>query len=529
VRADGVLRAVKAERWVSRVLLIAVAFGALGLFVTLVHGIAMVLFPLQIDYAEGVCLQLADTIARGQALYRDPSQYPWLVSPYTPLYLWTSAMLGKGFFAGRLISLVAALGCAALVAFATWRRGHAAAPAAALTVFVCSALFTQWSSYYRVDFLGLFWELAGLVMVERCLLEKRSIRSANSVGNTEPHGDSAQHGSDLKVVAAAAVLFTLAFYTKQTFVLGLVASVGTLWFVSRRDAIALAGASAVLLAIPYALIDYASGGYLYNLFFRYNAVPWSASYAWLWVSGYLRTVAAGILLALWWHLTRRSVWSVYFFLAVLTLIGVGRTGSYYNHFLPFHAAMAIGAGLAIGALLGPEIRPREKTFSYGVVMGCVLLLVQVALGFYQPLRPTLEAPAKTLTAEVPELLGGRFEDRLNRLRGDVGTVARDLSQYPGPVFAENLGLPVLIGRPSIGCDPITLFTLAEIGLWDEKPLIKMIEKREIAVITLQRLTPDNPRVPPRILARILQHYEPKFKIFDDTVLFPKAPAVGPSN
>lgn len=482
----------------SPLLLIAWTVAALCLLLALAHGVAMIRFPLQIDYAEGAVLQLTEALAHGRGLYRDPQQYPWQVSPYTPLFMGAAALLldpcGGGFASGRLLALVCALLCAALVARAASRRGGRVAGWSALTVFAVSPLFVGWAALDRVDFMPLTFELAALGVVDGLLAcEPRRPRLA---------------------AVAAGLLFALAFWSKQSYALGFMAAVAVLLARGACGrAMAIAAVTGLGIAIPFAVLDRASGGHMLDLVFRFNAMPWDAHRTWLWVSGYAQTVPLALPVAALAAIAlrrRAPLWGVYFALTLLTLVGAGRVGAYYNHFLPLHAAAAILCGLGTAAAL-----PGHRW-----LVGAVLL-AQVVMGFFAGLAPTIDAPSFVLVHELPAALDGRILARIRQADQGVEDARALLTRYPGPILAENLGLPVLVGRPAMACDPITLFTLAEMGRWKEDELQAMLRERCVAVVLLQELSERNPRFPPRILSLIQANYTPRFRLGGDYVLLPR--------
>jgi len=472
---------------------IAWGVGLLAALVALVHGVLMVLYPLQLDYAEGVVLQLTDLLRRGEPIYRDPQQFPWLVSPYAPLFPATAALLGGGFAAGRALALLCAVGCAVLVGCAAGRRAGWGAGLTAATVFVASPLFLNWAPLDRVDLLGLLFDLGGLYWVERTLLRE----SPSAVG---------ERGS----IAVAAVLFALAFWSKQTFVLGLVAASLAVGLKCRRAGLGLLAAGVIAMAVPFVFLN--RDGRLADIFFRFNAMPWSADTTRLWTVEWLRTMVvalpiSAVFLARAWR--ECPAWAIYFVLALLSVPGVGRVGAWYNYFLPLQAATAVVCGLAWSA--AAPWRPMRD----------VLLLAQVALGVLLWLPPTMPSVADVARGEVPALWTGGATRWLSEGKRDAAAYEALLKTHPGPVLAENLGNLVVAGRPAALCDPITLFTLSEMGLWDESELMRAIEERRFAAVFIQEPSPRNLRFPSRAIVLILKHYQPAARIGPDWVLLPR--------
>jgi len=293
-----------------------------------------------------------------------------------------------------------------------------------------------------------------------------------------------------------------------------------------------------LVAGPFAILDHMSHGHLWNLMFRFNAMPWHRHDAWLWISAYAHTVAPAVLIALLGFRTawrRERLWALYLAATTLTIAGAGRVGAYYNHFLPFHAALAVVAALALSRWVQAPSRggadPAMTRWGIPVrwmtAAAAGAFVLQVGVGLLRDLPPTLSSPWGTACGEVVHVCDGRLAAAIAHAHSQVATAAAVLAAHPGPLVAENMGLPVLVGRPAVLCDPITLFTLAEMGLWDERPFLDMVRRRAYGAILLQELSDVNPRFPVRVLRVIEQNYAPVAKCGRDYVLVPRTNAPGP--
>jgi hypothetical protein len=488
-----------ADRALGAIFLGALAF---ALVVFVVYGLAMVSWPWQVDYGEGVVLQLTATLSDGQALYRDPAAYPWQVDPYAPLYMGVCAalrpLMGLTLAAGRLVSWLAALGtllCLSLVAF---RHGGRRGALLAAVLFICSPLTVGWAPMYRVDFLGLFFDVAALTVVDAALAKSDATRGWLWAGP----------------------LFALAFFTKQTFVLGAGAACATLLLrAGRRPAALFAAWTAAWIAVPFITIDVATRGRLFTSLFTDNVMPWSWGRAWPWFSQYLYAAILPLLAVI---VARRGplLWTVYLGLTSLTLVGVGRVGAYFNHFLPFHAALALTAGLALAALL----EGREGAARWAVV---VLAAVQiVGFGIFGELKPTL-FPLAALARQVVSAADGTLGARISAARRELGEGIATLDRYPGDVVAENMALPVMAGRLPVLCDPSTLFAMALSGRWSEAAFVDAVRAHRFGVILLQVSGPGNLRFSAAALEAIAENYVEATRVGGDHLLVPKPEAKTP--
>jgi len=206
-------------------------------------------FPLELEWMEGGSLQHALRLQRGDVVYGPPSEefVPFL---YTPLYPTVLAILGYvlplGYTLGRAVSVLAFVAiCGGL-----WRavgregrpRGH---QAAAVGLFCAGYIFSfRWLDVARPDTLFVALLLWGLVLLR---------------------GSKGSH----RQAVAAGVLVALAFWTKQTAAVFVVASALGALLVAPRQlwsyalAIAVVDGGGVLLGS--ALTDGWLWTYIYEL------------------------------------------------------------------------------------------------------------------------------------------------------------------------------------------------------------------------------------------------------------------------
>jgi hypothetical protein len=227
------------DPWLRRVSLlgrIAVGLCALWIAVLLVVFALRVGFPLELEWMEGGILHAARRFQHGESLYPPPSPefVPFL---YTPGYAVTLGVLGWVFpldyALGRCVSVLAwmAIGAAAWRAVA--REGKPSSHRALAVGLWCSGyVFTfRWIDLVRPDTLFLALALWALVLLR------------------ESWGDA-------RKAALAGVLMALAFWTKQTAMVLIIASgVGALLVAPRQlwiyaAVIAVVDGGGMLLANP---------------------------------------------------------------------------------------------------------------------------------------------------------------------------------------------------------------------------------------------------------------------------------------
>jgi len=167
------------------------------LFVGAVLGIAIARmgYPYELEWMEGGTLQTVQRLVTGLPIYVPPSM-DYIPFIYTPLFFYVGAglnqIMGEGFWALRLLSLLASVGSLGLIFSLVKNRTHSA-----FWGFMGAALFAAcfeigggWLDLARVDTLHLFFLLLAVFM-----LEFRQDRIANLL---------------------AGFIFVLAFLTKQS-------------------------------------------------------------------------------------------------------------------------------------------------------------------------------------------------------------------------------------------------------------------------------------------------------------------------
>jgi 4-amino-4-deoxy-L-arabinose transferase-like glycosyltransferase len=294
-------------------------------------------FPFELEAVEGHCLQQVSRVLDGQPLYVAPS-LDFVPLIYTPLYFYVAAaaawLFGVGFFALRIVSILASLGCLALI-FRIVQKQTADSYAALLATGVYAGSYNvaaSWFDLARVDSLFLFLLLLAVYSM------------------TFP-------SSPLRAIGTGVLIFA-SFMTKQT---GLLTSAPllaySLW--SRpREFRWLAGTLLVLLPSSTILFDRAHDGwYSYYVF----AVPATArlrhQYLFrFWTNDVIAPFFSAMLCCAAQvcvgraDKSRRDDWLYYFFLVgAVGASWAGRMhfGGYKNAVIPTYAALAILFGIAV--------------------------------------------------------------------------------------------------------------------------------------------------------------------------------------
>ncbi|MBC7985360.1 MAG: glycosyltransferase family 39 protein [Sphingomonadaceae bacterium] len=503
--------------WALALLLLAMLAGRFAIF--LVDSWAAATYSYELDYGEGIVWQQADMIFEGRG-YGDITRYPFIVFHYPPLYHLVSGGLARltgldPLLTGRLVSLLATLATAALIFWmvsgAAERRRDAlpSAAIAALLPFLTTP-FLLWSPLMRVDMLALLFGTAGIALI---------------VASRERP----------RLAILAGLCFALAVFTRQTAIFAPAACFAALLLVDRRRAL-----FAIAVTVGWGLIFLAAaiiatdGGFLDHVFL-YNINRFSAEHFARYMGRALRPqlplllLAALVTIGLIVYLARlrRESGSRAFFAAIAEdrgrftllvaliylaisaagLAMVAKIGSNLNYFLDFYVAITLVVGIALHLLLtrarvghdGAEAR----AVSYASLIA-VIGLVQVAVAMRPIYRQFIDhrPPAAELAATVEEM--GRAERPI--VSDDMVLLRRAGKQVPweSAIFAE----------------------LAYMGLWDEAPIIRMIDDRAFAMLYTYG-GPGNPffeaRYTPGVQAAIARAYPRKRRIGGFVMHYPVAP------
>jgi hypothetical protein len=414
-------------RLAQLVLWLAVAAPAvyqLGLLGQAIAG--RVAYPYDLEWMEGGMLHHALRISQGEGIYGPPSVdfIPYLYTPlYPTLIALFGAPLGISYLVGRLISIAALVGIAAVsagsLAGARLRRAGVtwASVALALGLFAACYPFVEgWYDVVRADTLYVFLITAGLAALPRWAAAGTGL---------------AGHAR----VAAAAVLLALAFFCKQTAIcyvgLGGAIVVAVNWrrapaFVVVAGAIGLGGT---------ALFDRATDGWFWTYISEihrahdFNLDRFTASFGhilWHFPAASI-VIAATVGVVAFTALRTRALprgarpfvlWATsYAASTVVGAVGWGTEFAHFNAYMPalLHGGLAAGAAvpavLACARALGRGA-PRAELAATGLALAAAIpLAVTCATARWQP--------ARYIPTAADAAAGDRLIHRLAAIDGDV--------------------------------------------------------------------------------------------------------------
>jgi hypothetical protein len=431
--------------------------------------------PYQLDPSEGVILGETRLLLDGINIYLPARPDLFTAAPYPPLYyLLLAGPMAAGlppFPTARAVTAVATLLLALIVAWLVVRQTRQ--PAAALlaaALWLGPNLVEVWAVRARPDLLAFTANLLGLALVWRW-----------------GTGQGAR-----ALLVGAALLFAVGFYFKHTALAAPAAAGVYLLLRAPRAAVGFGAAYAAAVLAPYLLLDLTTGGG-----FSQHLVAFHRSWHWsnyvdlarpfverYWPLLLLPLAAAGLELA---ARRRPGLPTLYLAAAALVSLGGGTHGGNHNHLLETLLALALATGVAVGAALRSRLA-----------------------------WPALVAAGVAVVALVLEPTGGRAWLAGDLRPPDAGDqlgweqVLPVVTDDPGPVYSDNVGLLLLSGQPIRYTDPFTMAAATEAGLWSDAALVEAVRRGDFNLIALRydvnRLRGVPTDITPDLLAAIRERY-----------------------
>ncbi|MCA9911499.1 MAG: glycosyltransferase family 39 protein [Anaerolineae bacterium] len=346
IRLDGLLRA----------LVVLLALTAFGLYAFVV--INRINYPFELEWMEGATVDTVSRVLDGQPIYTEPST-AWVSPLYGPLSYYVGAgfarLFGIGFFAQRLMSVTASIGCFVMLYLWARRETHfGLASLVAPGVFAATfAVSGAWFDLARVD----------MVFVILLLCALYSLRFA-------------ERERDL---AVSGVLLGLSFLAKQNTLIVALPLVIYVLLAHKRRSWAFIGGLALVGGGTSLLFDVTSNGW-----FRYFVLGmgeqddyilgpiltfWSED-----LQSVMIAFAAAIGYVIWLIANHRREAGFYLTagIGILATCYLARLhgGGFINGLIPLHAFLALGAALALAQI--------ARTFGNGRPIGAPLAVAGFA-------------------------------------------------------------------------------------------------------------------------------------------------------
>jgi len=365
--------------WLQRLVV-----GLAGAYI-LMLGVLMVVrasYPFELEWIEGVSLDVIRRILLGKPLYTAPSA-EFLPLTYNPFYFLVSAgaarLVGLGFLAPRMVSILATMGCLFFCYRLVWEETHnAAAGWVAAGIYAASFRFAgAWMDLAKVDALFLCLLLAAFYFQFR------------------------RKGWQWQIVSS--ILWVMSYYTKQLAlpVFGIMAFASLI--TSRgRSWVTWLSASA-LGALIFGTLDLLTAGWysFYTVdilrYHHWTTTLWPVARQFVGTFWPALTIAVAYL-AILWRFEQRSAAPIALLAATLLLASGSvflKQWTYDNGFLPACLGMALLVGLWLGSTY--KLFPPSSWKSAIQLVSLLLLIIQNGLLWFDPRQqiPTADNLAKT--------------------------------------------------------------------------------------------------------------------------------------
>lgn len=453
----------------------------MGLGIFLYHVVQAIPASVPLDYGEGPLLNQARLLAEGRPIYRpNLNDYPYTVANYPPLYPLAVSIVGRllgfSYATGRVVSILATLGCGLAVGLIVLQlTGERAAAAVSSALFFSFPYVVHWGSLGRVDMLALAFSLWGIWA---------ALRWPDSTA-----------GLGLSVLLLGAAVFT-----RQSYLLAApLAMVVHLALRDWRRALLFALAlGALVLGVGGIFTWRTQGGFFFHVIVA-NVNAFDLSYA---LTECLETVALAaplIVVILWGFLycsrhPEQWPWPgvAYFVGGFASGLTIGKVGSNVNYLLEWVTAMSVLGGIT---LAHREVSRTLRCLLFLTLVFQILWSLWLGWGFvtYIQNRRAVEPEVRQLEA-----------------------IVRSTS---GPVLAdEMMSLLVVCGR-EILFQPFEFTQLALEGKWDQGRFVADIRAGKFALILVtEEVGAVKERWTPEMWAAIRERYEP-VTILANTVVY----------
>lgn len=441
-------------------------------------------YPFPIDYGEGPLLrqlQYLQQTASLASLYGPLESAPYVVVNYPPIYLLASQLftfIGDNLWAGRFVSMLA--GIIAGIAIYLLSRPNDTQPlphivsALVASTWLVIPIVREWSGVMRVDMLGVALGLIGLVV---------SLRGRLTLG---------------------AILVTLALFTKPSLIAAPMALL-VLWLSQPRQPVIRAIGAAVITAVIIAGGITATGGNLWLHVVQSNINSWERALAeGFWREAWqlhaplmLATLGLALVHLRNWRTLlspdhiRTSMAIVYTIGGVIVGIGIGKVGAYANYFLELYAGMLWLIAVSAGAIVNHPTRRRW--------LGVALVAVcSLSVARYIPLwSETYAKPYGMIERQRPARLAFGSYTVWHDIRREAqvldanAVTASDLNTRIAKLGATTIftDVPGIAAQANVSA-PMQVFEhrqLADVGLWDQRPMLIQLANGAIPVVILDYL------------------------------------------
>jgi hypothetical protein len=396
------------QRTTTIVKYLLVAAAAFYIIVFFYIAFSRINYPFELEWTEGGAVMHIEQILHGGKLYLPPS-VNFMPFPYTPLYFYTSALVGAvtgvGYLPLRLVSILCTLGCFGMIALMV-KKSSGSWFAAFLSCGLFAASYRHAGAWYDIGRPDMLFMLLMLVVAYLA-------RFRPSIGGHVMVG-----------------IFTcLAYLTKQHAPIFLAPVFLYLLIQNWRHGLIAIGTTGAAIALSVLLLDrYYDGWFAYYIF----ELPREYSAIYLvrdriiqfWTVDFIPHLIIAFTIALFYFISRSTLklsgWdkdALFYFLFGSGMILVSWVvripeGSYTNTLIPAYTAVAIIFGVSVSAILRQvQASPSLELSPYFLLLICLL-----GLGQFFELRYKI---GKQIPTEADRRAGSALVERLAKVSGNV--------------------------------------------------------------------------------------------------------------
>jgi hypothetical protein len=455
-------------------------------------------FPFQIDDSEGVILSGAQWLSQGVSIYTPVRPDLFISAPYTPIYYVLNALaigvMGVTFKAGRALSLLSAVLAGVMIyRIVLHETRNRLAALVGVGTFGGMSLVAVWAVRVKPDLMGVALSLTGVYL---------ALEWSGSAGK----GRGWLKGSWL--IYASAVVLVLAFYTKQTLLAAPLAVF--IWLLVSHRWLAAKFAAVYLgcVGVAFLALNLSSGGGFFEDVVGFHGHFALVHYLDMWgefAQSYwplLLLTVAFIAVSVWWR--RSRLIAIYALAAFVFAAQVGTYGGSHNHFLEVAAVFSLSAAVLFG--LAQE---KARGWRWSGALTTLGVLGFLAVSSFQ----------------TPGWLAWEYRAPTTSQWEGLQNVASYVTNYPGEVFSDNIGILLVAGKPVRYTDPYTMMDAARRGTWDESGLVREIEQKKFSLIVLWTNVEVDGNKPWDISQAVYEAIRQNYQIDQKNVLFiyrPKA-------
>lgn len=393
--------------------------------------------PYPDDYADGIIVNFANTLLEKGTYFLDIHNYPYIHAAYPPIFILLAAgffkIFGSSFFILRFLSLIFSL----VIAFIIFNFLKSSTKNKFLPLYFTGLCFvpkfmSEWLAVGRVDTLAILFTILGLIYYLK----------------------------DQKKLVLPIIFFTLAFFTKQTSILGAGAVFLDLFLNKKNRKTAWVFALYLglsILSIFSVLTLYTKGQFFLHLITYTKAATIELPVLITKYVRFFRPLAILTAFALYFLIkNKRNVLGIYFILNVLFLVTAGKDGASSNYFIEPFISLLLFCGLQIN-----EFFKKSKKETLLITL---LLFFQIIALLSNP-RYYLNIVQKTISPNY-------------QAQQKVSTLIKNTKE---PILSEDIGY-LTMNDKKVWLQPFQFMKMAKANIWNPQQLLNDCYRKKFKLI-----------------------------------------------